>query len=85
MVDLSQLPPEVLNTFAVLPPPPGVISNFAHPAENRIGTRLAIFITLPMAVISMFMRIYTRARISGGVGADDCEFLYSRYDVANNL
>ncbi|EPE32138.1 hypothetical protein GLAREA_12220 [Glarea lozoyensis ATCC 20868] len=71
MVDLSLIPPEFLNTIPAAQPPPGVISNFLNPAENRIGCRLAVYITLPMAIISLIMRIYTRLRISGGIGADD--------------
>jgi hypothetical protein len=76
MVDLSAIPPEYLASIPALPPPPGVTSNFLNPAENRIGCRLAIYITLPMAIIAVVMRIYTRVRISGGVGADDCESSY---------
>ncbi|KAH8586511.1 hypothetical protein B0O99DRAFT_528540 [Bisporella sp. PMI_857] len=71
MVDLSKLPPEILNTYPLLPPPPGITSNFAHPAQNRTGLRLAIYITLPIAIISVIMRLHTRAKVSGGIGADD--------------
>jgi hypothetical protein len=79
MVDLSQIPPEYLASVPALQPPPGVTSNFLNPVKNRIGCRLAVYITLPMAIISLIMRIYTRARVSGGVGADDCKSSFIFY------
>jgi hypothetical protein len=84
-VDLSQIPPEFLNTIPAGHPPPGVTSNFLKPAENKIGCRLAVYITLPMAIISLIMRIYTRLRISGGIGVDDCKGSCSVSDGNTNV
>jgi hypothetical protein len=42
------------------------------PSQSWIP-RLAIYTTLPLAIASVILRLYTRLRLGHGLGWDDCE------------
>ena len=55
----------------MLPPPPGVKSNFDRPATRIPSYNVIIIIPLVLASLLVFLRIYTRAWISKSLGWDD--------------
>ncbi|KAI0470240.1 hypothetical protein F4859DRAFT_522738 [Xylaria cf. heliscus] len=61
-VDLSHVP--------LAPPPPGEVSNFVDPPSISWSGRLAIYLTLPLALAAMVLRTYVRMR-NRQLGADD--------------
>ena len=61
-----------------MPPPPGVTSNFVNPEHNYNRFIVVNCIFLPIAVIAVCLRSYTRIAILRNFSADDCEW-YLRY------
>ncbi|KAI1822657.1 hypothetical protein F4861DRAFT_375428 [Xylaria intraflava] len=67
----SSLPPGLdLSTIPISPPPPGQQSNFINPPSTSWAGRLAVYLTLPFAVVAVILRIYVRVK-NGQMGADD--------------
>lgn len=71
-MDLSKLDPEMLMHIPVHPPPPGVTSNFIDPLSRAYQTRIAIGVMLALMVPLLFLRLYTRLRVTKTFGLDDC-------------
>lgn len=71
-MDLSKLDPSVLLHMPVTAPPPGVTSNFIDPVSQAGQTQTTIYVALPVMLILLSLRIYTRARIFRAVQFDDC-------------
>ncbi|OCL10074.1 hypothetical protein AOQ84DRAFT_290010, partial [Glonium stellatum] len=67
--------PEILANTPALAPPPGVVPNFVNPQSRADQTRIVICVTLPIMVILLALRIYTRLRKTRAFGADDCMLL----------
>ena len=53
-------------------PPPGVTSNPNVPIEFA-GLQVCTWIFMPIAFITVMIRLYTRTRIVGAVSIDDCK------------
>jgi hypothetical protein len=73
-VDLiNSIPSNLLATLPAAAPPPGVIPNFDHPPSRSnllLGLTTAFLV---LAVISYFIRMYTKIRILRKVTWDDCK------------
>lgn len=68
MLDLS-----ALDSVPAMMPPSGAIPNFENPYSLApIGT-IVIGVSLPLAIISVASRLYTRFCITHSIGADDCK------------
>lgn len=70
---ISKLPASVIANINIVPPPPGQVSNFINPLDCGSQSRIAMYLMLPLMGISLIARLYTRARITGTFGADDCK------------
>jgi hypothetical protein len=72
--DLSQIPAQT--------PPPGVISNFVNPVSSSPACRIVIFITLPLMIFFLALRVYVRQYRARAASADDgkSEPLYTSFD-----
>lgn len=64
-VDLCQIP--------VVSPPPGVVPNFVDPPSFAYLPRIFIYICLPIMIIFLVLRLYTRFFITRNPGWDDCK------------
>ena len=61
-----------LTQRSLLPPPPGVKSNFANP-ETRGDTYKPVIIGFAtLGTVAVLLRLYARARIVRKIGPDDC-------------
>ncbi|KAK5631974.1 hypothetical protein RRF57_007688 [Xylaria bambusicola] len=63
------------------PPPPGVIPNFTNPPSLSWMGRVAVYITLPVMIVILALRVYTRTRIVKQFGIDDCMMLYTTSSI----
>lgn len=63
-LDLSKIPAAV--------PPPGIIPNFIDPPSLEEFPKIVTYITLPLMVFFLGLRIYARVRLAS-VGVDDCK------------
>ena len=72
-MDPTKIPPEMLAQLPALQPPPGVQPDFIDPQSIADQTRHAIYACLPLMLLFLFLRLYTRLRILRAVGADDCK------------
>jgi len=72
-MDLSKVPKEVLDRIPLQPPPPGVVSNFEHPVSRAAEVQITTYVFLPLMVIFVLLRLYTRLKITPKFGADDCK------------
>jgi hypothetical protein len=73
-VDLiNSIPPALLATIPAASPPPGIVPNFDHPPSrsNLLLGLTSVFLSL--AVISYFIRMYTKIKILRKVSWDDCK------------
>ena len=59
-----------------LPPPPGVIPDFEHPASRGYQIVIATAILYPLATFILCLRLYTRAILVRSMGSDDCKSLF---------
>ena len=59
-----------------LPPPPGIIPNFAHP-DKTVWTASVVTQVLCLVIVGMLMglRIYVRTSVMNNFGKDDCRFM----------
>ncbi|KAI1455299.1 hypothetical protein F4805DRAFT_459863 [Annulohypoxylon moriforme] len=62
-LDISQLP--------MARPPPGVKSNFVNPPSWAPPARAIVYTTWALMLVFFLLRLYTRARITRSLGADD--------------
>lgn len=62
-------------------PPPGKISNFVDPEYQ--GTKFIVVncVFLPLAVLALAVRTWTRVCIVRNFQADDCMFLSGIWDI----
>lgn len=56
-----------------LPPPPGVTSNFAHPATLKGAQDIAMGVAIPLTTIFFLLRTYVRIWIKKQWIGEDCE------------
>lgn len=56
-------------------PPDNVDPNFIDPPSRAWQPRLAVYITLPIAVLSIFLRVYTRIHRAHRFQAEDCKLV----------
>ncbi|KAK6956859.1 hypothetical protein Daesc_002140 [Daldinia eschscholtzii] len=61
-----------LDHTPIIAPPPGVVPNFENPKSLAPIGRITIAVVLPLMVIFVVLRFYTRFQISRSIGADDC-------------
>ena len=59
-------------------PPAGIQPNFDQPANLNTVIYITNTITLILATLAVFIRIYTRHFLLRSMGYDDCEFRYCR-------
>lgn len=74
-MDLSKVPEELLNTIPTTKPPPGVVSNFINPVSRAAEIQIPAYVFLPLIVGFVALRLYTRVKITGKLGADDCKLI----------
>ena len=55
----------------MLPPPPGVTSNFVNPESRGHLIQAGMYSVLAIMLVSLVLRIYTRLRLRA-LGLDDC-------------
>ncbi|KAK0630534.1 hypothetical protein B0T17DRAFT_616176 [Bombardia bombarda] len=60
-----------LANFPAMVPPPGEVSNFIDPYSLAPAGRIVVYVTLPLMVISVALRIYTRLFVTRTIGTDD--------------
>lgn len=63
---------QYLSHIPAAPPPDGVVSNFSDPPSQKKPIFIVNGVFIPLMVISVAIRIYTRKYISGSLGWDDC-------------
>jgi hypothetical protein len=57
----------------LIPPPPGVTSNFVDPSDQIMKNIVVHTVFLTLSTFAIVIRIYTRMRISRvKLGIDDC-------------
>lgn len=56
--------------------PPGEIVNLTGGPSQAWMPRLAVYTTLPVAVISVLLRVYARLRMRVQLGLDDCTYQF---------
>ena len=76
-----KMPPNVRQSLtsghqdtALVPPPPGVTSNFVDPPSNGLPFFVVTSILLVLVVVSVINRVYAKAFIIRKWTMDDCEF-----------
>lgn len=57
----------------VIPPPPGVQSNFEQPHTLRASLTAVNATFLPLMLIAVAIRLYVRGHIVHSLGWDDCK------------
>ena len=68
--------PTLPSNVPVAPPPPGVHSFLVNPPDTLIRTySIVCFLLLGISFLTVGLRLYTRAIVLRGVGADDCMFV----------
>lgn len=72
-IDLSKLDPAILATLPAMMPPPGVTPNFVNPKSLAPAPAIVIYVTFPLMVLFLLLRVYARFRIGHSFGADDCK------------
>ncbi|KAF2242994.1 hypothetical protein BU26DRAFT_609705 [Trematosphaeria pertusa] len=70
-MDLSSIPPEMLPHIPAGVPPNGTTSNLINPPSREGQTKTVMYVSLPIMFVFLVMRLYTRARVTRGFGADD--------------
>lgn len=70
-VDLSKIPPALLEKFPAGTPPPGLKSNLINPISRGPESKIVVFVMLPLMIIPLLMRLYVRGRIQRSWGGDD--------------
>lgn len=71
-MDLSKLPKEFLDNNPLVPPPPGVVSNFIDRVSRADRVRNTTYVFLPFMIVAVVLRLYTRIYIKKRFGWDDC-------------
>jgi hypothetical protein len=75
-INMSGFNPALLTNVPCLPAPSGVVSNFVDPEDRKLQPRLITYVTLPIMIVFVALRLHARATISRGLGADDCTSAY---------
>ena len=66
---------DLLNDIPASPPPDGVQSQFDHP-RSLASSLIAVNATfLPLMIITVATRLYTRIFIANALGWDDCKLV----------
>ncbi|KAF2973000.1 hypothetical protein GQX73_g499 [Xylaria multiplex] len=81
-MDLQSLTPEQLAQLPVVPPPPGVQSNFDNPDSNAASGIIAISVILALMLLVVAMRMYSRIVIVKNPGPDDWAALTAAIIIA---
>ncbi|KAK8118013.1 uncharacterized protein PG998_006294 [Apiospora kogelbergensis] len=63
--------PSQISNYPAMAPPAGVTPNFVDPFSLAPSARITIYVTLPLMVIVLALRLYVRIRITHAMGADD--------------
>lgn len=72
-VNVQNLPADMDLDIAIIPPPPGVASNFDNP-ESRAYETVIVFTIYLIFMMSIFLlRIYSNVFITRSLGWDDCK------------
>jgi hypothetical protein len=71
-VDLTKLDPAILAMIPAGMPPEGVIPNFVNPESQDRIVAIVIYVTLPLMLFFVALRVYARLHIGHWFGADDC-------------
>jgi hypothetical protein len=69
---MDQFTLEQLMHIPLMPPPPGITSNFNDPPTRGKQTQIAIAVTLSFMIPLLILRIRTRLRYHKAFGLDDC-------------
>ncbi|KAK7190340.1 hypothetical protein DPSP01_006160 [Paraphaeosphaeria sporulosa] len=69
--DPSKLDPALLATFPALTPPSGVEPNFNNPRSIAYQCQVAVYVLLPIMLVHVVLRIYTRLQVKNSLGIDD--------------
>ncbi|KAF2197035.1 hypothetical protein GQ43DRAFT_497190 [Delitschia confertaspora ATCC 74209] len=64
-----------------LQPPNGIVPNFVNPPSQANQPRIAIYVSMPIMVFVLALRIYTRLRVTRALGADDYLCIVSAISV----
>ena len=65
---------QLLRDAPVIPPPSGVDSNFEDPESLGLAIKIVNGVFLPLMLLVVSIRLYTRAFILCAIGWDDCKF-----------
>lgn len=68
LIDILQRP--------ALPPPPGVVPNFANPDNIRVALIVTSVLCLFISTLSFWIRAYTRFYIFKETEWEDCNFFF---------
>lgn len=68
----------------MMPPPPGVVPNFVDPPSRGPLIRAGMCSIVPIMVVFVILRIYTRARLTRSLGSDDYLCLLSAATIVAN-
>lgn len=66
---------DILATIPLVPPPPGVKSNFVNPPSTGNSVTITASIFLGFQIIFYGLRMYTRAFVAHKFRWDDCKFV----------
>ncbi len=61
-----------LSSISLIPPPPGVVSNFENPVSHGDFRPIYLFFSI-LGGLSVVTRLYTRIFLTRSVGSDDCK------------
>ena len=64
----------------IVPPPPGVVPNFANPAYKSDGVVPVTAVFLVLSTTFLLLRLYTKLRILKAFGVEDCECKTPRHE-----
>lgn len=65
-----------LSEISAVPPPPGHVSNFINPPSLAPWYRGIIFSFVPLMLVFLVLRLYTRLRIVRKWGWDDGNYVH---------
>ncbi|KAF1993950.1 hypothetical protein P154DRAFT_476766 [Amniculicola lignicola CBS 123094] len=80
-MDVTKIDPLLLSKIPAVQPPHGTVSNFEDPESLDRLAMLTVYICLPVTVVPLLMRLYTRGCITHSWGADDYLIIASMISV----
>lgn len=70
--DISQIDPADYVNAPGMEPPPGVTPNFVDPISQENIGKACIYTAVPIMMVFVVLRLYSRASVVRGFGKDDC-------------